>query len=185
LLGFLSVLAFYALLGFSVVATGLCYYIGFRSKNEMQRVCITSIILILLFSILKIAGVKPVYLTPFATGVMTMGCITYLLGCLILSSKFYLWREPGYVYYQLLMIGSLAIMVLVSSVFNIQPMYNVGCTFAAFYIAEKSVEWDWLRKGSGIWFLILGGSIALYATSLFLHNNPGWVVSMFDSTWIQ
>jgi hypothetical protein len=50
LLGFLTVLAFYGMIGFSVVATGLCYFIGFRSKDALERACVTSVVLVTVFS---------------------------------------------------------------------------------------------------------------------------------------
>lgn len=44
-------MAFYSMIGFSVIATGLCYYVGFRDRNEMARVCATSVVLIIVFSV--------------------------------------------------------------------------------------------------------------------------------------
>ena len=47
LFAFLTVLAVYSSLGFSFMCFGLCYMIGFRDKDALSRVAVTSAILLI------------------------------------------------------------------------------------------------------------------------------------------
>merc|ERR550514_8145 len=53
LLGYMVVLALYAVLGFSGACYGLCYCIGFQSKDNMMRVAVTSALLLTGYSCLR------------------------------------------------------------------------------------------------------------------------------------
>merc|ERR550514_644915 len=54
LLGYLVVLALYMVLGFSGACHGLCYCIGFHSRDQMMRVAATSALLLTGYSCLRV-----------------------------------------------------------------------------------------------------------------------------------
>jgi len=147
----------------------------------MPRTMVASVFFIITLTVVKVLDIPAKYLAPFTTGLMTMGCVSYFLACLIISSQFY--SRSKYFKKQLLMIGSLTISLLLGSVFGIAPLFNTACTFAVLYCMEKCVEMG-TRKPVFFWFLFLGGSAVLYMISLFLHNHPGFIISMIDGDWV-
>jgi hypothetical protein len=173
--GFLVVCAFWSMLGFSVACYGLCWAIGFHSRENLERCVAASFYILSIFVVLKVSGVNVVYLIPFSTAVSTMGCVVLYLGLLIASSRFY---RSDYLQTNLVMIFTLIAGVFFGSVFTVPSMLNTACTFAALYVTEKIGETRIMQ--SNIWFLALGGFSFLYFISLYLHNHPGFIVSMFD-----
>jgi len=180
MLGYFSVIAFYGILGFSVACYGLCYLIGFDSDEAMGRVACTSTILMIIFSALKIMGIKNSWIYPFSSAIMTFGAITLFLALLIMSSKYYYRRSIGYGKAQLLFITVLMISTFVGFVFHIEPIKNVALTFGVLFFMEKTAEsakWS----GGTIMVLFLFFSVALYFISYFLSSHPNFIISMFSA----
>ena len=75
LLAFGAVIAMYSALGFSVVCTGLCYYIGFEGDNQIKRVATASALLLAAFSILRIFHIQSEQVEIFSCPVQ----VTHLL----------------------------------------------------------------------------------------------------------
>eukprot|EP00741_Cyanophora_paradoxa_P024883 tig00000317_g24024.t1 len=183
LLGFLAVLAFYAVLGFSVVPVGLCWYVGWGSQDAMSRTAATSLVLLLgaaaaRFGVGALAPAASALFRPFASGIQCMGTIALYLALLIMASPgmrgFKYWRANG------AMIVCLLAGLFVGSVFAYPAVFNVACTFSVLFVSEKVLELPVWRSAGGVWLLLLAGSASLYYLALWLHSHPGFVASLFD-----
>jgi len=181
MMGFFTVLPLYGLLGFFVSASTLCYVIGFNDKDSLERSVVTSAILVVAFTLIKMIRIKSMFISPFVSAVNIMGCVTYFLGLLISSTAYHSATTTQYTKFQICMIGSLLIVTGVGSIWNIASLFNIGCTFAFFYVVDKIVEIPNLWKGGMVFVGIFASSIVLYFVSLFLHDHPGWVMSLFQA----
>merc|ERR1712137_539234 len=65
LVGWLAVIAMYGALGFGVAAYGLCYVVGFDSKEKMARCTMASLLIVSIFVMLRVLGVRSTILVPF------------------------------------------------------------------------------------------------------------------------
>jgi hypothetical protein len=82
------------------------------------------------------------------------------------------------------MLVSLLIAIFVGNFLGISGIANVGYTYFVLWTVEKFCEFNfWTRKGNWI-ILIFLGSIGLYFVALFLNTHPGWIVSLFDSSYM-
>jgi len=177
---------FLSLFYFVLHNVALTFYFSstLKSKDAMKRVFVVSALHLILLTLLKIFGIKLSFLQPFTLGIVTMGSVTYFLACLIMSSRYYhSGRSTEYIGFQVLMITSLLLALGTSSVWSINAMFYTACTFATLYTFEKVVEIPSIWSGPGLWFGILGISVLLYYGSFFLHNNPQYIVGMFDTSY--
>lgn len=174
LIGFGAVLAVYGALGFMFSAFGMGFVIGFDSKAGLHRCLAASVFLVVAFVALRVLGVNPAFLRPFATGAMCLGNVMYFLAMLILSSKFH---RGDYKVRNGLMLGSLLAALLVGSVYALPSMSNTACVFLVLWIMEKEFEVDW--GGIGIVILFVN-FVAMYFAAHYLHTHPELVTSMFD-----
>jgi len=184
LLGFLSVGAFFAFLGFSVVCRGLCWLIGYENEYLMQRSCVSSLILMITFILIKLKVLvvsNPLWFEPFSTGVLTFGMISYFLSLLIISSKYYYSRngKNSYASCQMMMVLSLFFALLIGSVYQFAPLYNIGLTFLVIYVMEKIHEIDLENILIIVLFL---GCVCVYLISLYLQTHPDFIMNMFDAS---
>jgi hypothetical protein len=181
LLAFLFVAAIYSFLGFSFICFGLCYAIGFESKNALHRIIVVSFLITNLFAVLKYVGIQDQYpiIRIFSNAIAVQGNLTLNLGLLIFASEFD--RSARYNYYSrnALFIVNVVWSLFVSNVLVIRGAANTAATFLVFYLMEKSVEWS-LKARVNEWIMMLVGSILLYQAAMFLSTHPGWVVSMFS-----
>lgn len=60
-------------------------------------------------------------------------------------------------------------------------MANVATTFTALYILDKYAEWHFFQCRGNAWILLLLVSVAVWQGSLYLHNNPAFVASLFNA----
>jgi len=177
LIGFLAVLSTYGALGFVFLAFGSCFVIGFSSRNATHRCIVASVALVLGFTCLRLAGVDPACLRPFATGAMCLGNVMYFLAMLILSAG---WRSGegfSYTARQALMTASLTAALLVGNVFAIPSMSNTASTFLVLWLMEKELEVQW--GGAGIVVVFLN-FVFLYYIAHYLNTHPEHIMSMFD-----
>lgn len=177
LIGFCAVLAFYASLGFVFAAFGWGFVVGFQGEKSMRRCLVASIVLILMFSSFRVLGLDPLYMRPFAVGVMCLGNIMYFLALLILSSKWSSSAHEHYIICQIVMVMSLTAALFVGSVFSMPAMTNTAVTFLVLYIMEKELEFDWHGFAVVVAFLNFA---ALFCLALFMHNHADNIVAMFD-----
>jgi len=187
LIGFLSVASGYHAAGFSVICAGLCWCIGFDSKNSLERVvALSSIVIIYSISMKYMGWSRNSAFSAFATALNVFGSLTYFLGLLITSSRFYFYNDRNmYIKSNGLFVGSAMIILGFAFTLNITSLRNTVLTFMCIYSGEKVAELDIWRKTSWIYVGLMIFFVSLWRISLFLHSNPGYVVSMFDASWIS
>lgn len=176
LIGFLAVFSVYGALGFVAFAACGGFVIGFDSEDSAHRCLVASVVLVAVFAAMRIIGVDPQVLQPFATGAMVLGNVMYFLALLINSSK---WRCRGSSYgaRQALMGGSLLLAIFVGSVFAMPAMTNTAITFMVLWGMEKETEVKW----SGFAIVVLFANfVALYFIAHYLNTHPELIMSMFD-----
>jgi len=179
LFGFVTVIAAHMAIGFSVACYGLCYCIGFKDKQAIQRSVVTSMITIPLFFIMRNMDEYSEYCGPFMQPVYVFSTVVYLLGLLIVSSPFYYSRSntDGYFSAQLMMIVSLLAFTFCGSVYGVPSFFNVGTTFAVLYLMEKTLEIELFRDGGIVVIFLM--FVGMYFASMFLYTHPGFLLSLF------
>jgi hypothetical protein len=192
LLGYMSVCALYAALGFSGCCFGLCYCIGWESEASMQRTAATSALLLAAFvasrgvcSEISSPALEGV-LAPFGPAVGVMGGVTLFLALLIMSSYYYDYRgrsrtESTYWRRQAVMVVSLLAASSAGHMLGMPGLANTATTFGVLYTMQKWSEVHLeLGKWNG-WVLVLALSCATYKCALWLNLHPGFVASLFDA----
>ncbi len=171
LIAFMAVIALEAFLGFSVLVTPLCYYIGFRKKSIIPRAMAASFLLLLFYIVVRITRIELPYFDIFSVGVLFMGSFVYFIGLLIVSSKWYKHKDAQhYIVMQLLTIVSGIQALFFGSVWQISQLQGIGGTFFFLYLLEKYFELPWLKKRWA--WATLGLSIILYLSSLVIRQYP-------------
>jgi len=193
ILSWLTIVAIYNCIGFSMICTGLCYYIGFESDESMMRVSITSTILIALFTALRVIGVSSTFISLYGSPITTFGSIVLHLAMLIFSYKRYRYYDYhsyygekkkipflfNYWFRQSLMVILLLLSLFFGTIWSITGMRNTAYTFTVLYIWEKYAEIHEQKGWSG-WVLIFILSVSVYYIAVYLHSNPEFVVSLFN-----
>jgi hypothetical protein len=181
LIGFFAVLAVYGALGFVFLAFGFGFLIGFDGKDSLQSCLVASIVLIVGFTGMRVVGMDPTCVRPFALGGIVLGNVMYFLALLILSAG---WRLSARTYWarQAAMISSLVVAILLGSTFAIPSMRNTACTFMVLYLMEKELEINW-HQGLAVVAIFLN-FVGLFVLSLWLTHHPSFIASMLDPTGI-
>jgi hypothetical protein len=177
LLAFLTILAIYAALGFSVLCFGLCWFIGFDSKHAMHRVAVTSAVLLAAFSGFRISGWEPAFVAIFGPAVQILGTCLLLLAILIMSSRINAHRRAWF-FWNGLMLVLLGALLFIGNVFVMVGLTNSALTFAVLWLVEKYGEIH-SEFGWNPWIAILLVSVLLWRIALFLHTHPGFVMAIF------
>ena len=182
LLGWLTVLAAYGFLGFSVACCGLCWYIGFEDENAIERVAVTSLSLLVGFTVLHWTVTKgdPLLLAPFESACTIMGSITLFLALLIASSLHYSYPHYGnnWKAKNALMLVLLVVGLFAGHVSGMHGLANTSTVFCVLWSVEKWVELHLDLRWNG-WLLMLLLSLIMYKAALWLHDHPEFVVSCF------
>jgi len=189
LLGYVIVWAVYGVLGFSVACYGLCYVIGFRSESAIERVTVASGVLLFCIVSMRACNVQGSAWSALSSPCSVMGSLTLFLGLLIVSSRrynyessrnghskasvAYLWRNTLFV-----VLGTMALFL--GQIFRISGMSNTVTVFLIMYAVEKWVEihfdvFEWNPILFAFPFFCV-----LYKAALYLHQDPGFVVSLMS-----
>ena len=181
LLSFFATMNFYSFIGFYTGCYGLCYVVGFLNDSDMIRVVSTSFILIIFYIILRMANIENEIIELYRSPIQIFGALTYFLGLLIFSSKYYYERKISYILRQLLYIVSLLFVLLFGNIFNLPSLTNTTYVFGVLYLMEKNIEIMSKIEG-GIWLIILTTSLSLWGLSLYLHKHSEIVISLFGGS---
>lgn len=177
LIGFLAVLSLYGALGFFVAAFPFGYMVGFSGEDALQRCLLASVMLIIGFAGLRMAGIDAPKLQPFAAGAMCLGNVMYFLALLIQSSR---WRHSRtYWQWQTGMACSLLAALFVGNVYALPSMANTATTFMLLYFFQKQIEVKW-DSGFAI-VVFFCNFVGLYYLAHYLHTHPEHIASMFDA----
>jgi hypothetical protein len=178
--GFMTVVSLYSALGFSVICTGLCWYIGFADKKIMHRVAATSALLIVLSVVAKfvLSPFGKGVIAPFGTSLMIYANVTYFLALLIVSNRWYsIVESSNYIQTNVLTVVSLIVAALVGAVANIPSCTNTAIVFGFLYMLEKIADRpQWPQQAAPVVaFLVF---VAIGLASLFLKTHPDLVVTI-------
>lgn len=137
--GFLAVMALFAILGFSVWLSPLCYGFGFKEKNGLGRATSAGFVLLALFVGLRLAHTGLPYLGVFQMGCLWMGSFVGYLGLLIASSR---WCHESfdYAFMQVITVAAGMGALVLGSLLAIPELSGIGGTFFALYLIEKPCE---------------------------------------------
>ena len=181
LFGFIFTFAIYAILGFSFIPGGLCYYIGFENEKQLMRVAISSFILLAFYSLFRFFFADPYWLSPFSMSIAVCGGLTMYLALLILSSiHYYHYYVSSYLTRQIPIVITLLLGLFVGNILIPNSgLANTATVFLALYIIEKATDLHH-RSGFSNWLLVLFCSVCVYFGALHLHANPQMVVSLLQ-----
>lgn len=180
LLGWLSVLCFYQAIGFSFIAGGLCYYVGFNSNDDMIRVSMTSAVVGVCFIGLKVLNISNYYMKPFASPLTVFSAILLLLALLIYSSRYYYhYGGNTFILRQIPMIIFLIGFLFFGNLYNMEGLKNTATVYLVFYLIEKYCDLHWSLEWN-LWVLVFLFSVIIYKAALYLHGNPDILISMFN-----
>ena len=181
MLGFFSVMIFFAILGFSVLPLGLCWLIGWSSRNQMEKSIAVSFLLVQLNIFFKYYKKIYFYTRYFSLGLSIWGPICFFLGVLIKSSGYSWYYRNEYYKNNLLFIISIFEILFFGSILNLTSMVNTSLVFLVLYFVEKIGEFNFMFiKGfMGFWtfmFFIFG---LLWWMSYFIKTHPKFIMEMF------
>lgn len=183
--GFMSVMAALTSLGFVCGYIPGVTYIGFSSNSSVFNTTLAGGIMLFLHTAMTIAGIDNPTISVFREGMNFMGSLTFYLGLLTMSSKWY-WldykvnKETGFserhtnwkmylVCQALIMVFGLLSLFL-GSVYGMSAMMGFGGTFFCMFILEKYYEIPW--KGQGWAWSLLGLGLILYVMGSFVKTHP-------------
>lgn len=169
LLGFMSVVLLYAYLGFSAIATGLTYYVGFKDKTSLNQCIGASLIMLPLYMMFVTTKTELKY---FHYGFYVFGFVAYFLGLLIKSSAYNSKEDYGLT--QIITLVSLGASLYTSTLLNVGALYNVTLTFSFLCGLEKFVELDvWKNNGVVMIFFV---ACIFYCLSFWLNTHPTFLM---------
>ncbi len=180
LLGFMAIVSLYTMIGFSVMCLGMCWCIGFKDEEGMNKCVSSSLVLIPIFTLLRLLNISNYYLYPFSIGVFVFANIVYFLGLLIMTAMTDTDNKQNHSHK--LMILSLLVTLIMGSVFNLPSIFNTALTFGILYVTEQLCVY--IKKISSIAVVGFLLSVSMYFTGVYLHSHPEFVISLFDSSFM-
>jgi hypothetical protein len=161
--GFLAVMAFMTLLGFSIIVGRLSYAFGFEDEKSIPSGTMAALMLLIGFTIVHLfVPEAPASVQVFKPGVFWVSSFVGFLGLLIMSSKWYTSNNQNYVGMQIITVLLYAGALGIGTTFNINPLAGIAGTFLVFYLAAKPFEIPQRSLTTLGLSMIISGSI-LYA----------------------
>jgi len=168
--GFLAVAALMSALGFSVIATPLCYAIGFRDDEALGRATSVALLMVAAFVGMKMTAMVIHWLAPFQIGALYLGSFIGYLGLLIASSFWYN-KHQNYILMQVVTVLAGLAALAIGSLWNIPELRSIGGTFFIIYLVEKFMEIP-SRSLTGWAFKGLCASGMIYGICLLIKTYP-------------
>jgi len=170
-IGFITILALEAYLGFFIATQPGIYLLGFTSRSLLPRAVLSSLILLVFYVTIRLSRIELPYFSIFAPGVLFVGTFVYFLGLLIWSSKWYSRRQQSeYIALQPITIASGAIALYLGAVGQIPQLQGIGGTFFFLYVIEKYFELPWSQKN--IVWATFGLSTLLFSAAWIMKQYP-------------
>ncbi|HYD93456.1 MAG TPA: hypothetical protein VEB18_03330 [Candidatus Paceibacterota bacterium] len=142
-IGFLAVLAFLHLLGFSAIGGGLSYAIGWDSEDKIPAATVASILLAGTFATLQVYNVSVPVLQVFESGAFWMGTLCAGVGMLIIASRWYGNDGKRSMHYALRQVFAIAVFgggLYAGVMANEGTLLYIAAIFSLLYIVEKIYE---------------------------------------------
>jgi hypothetical protein len=180
IIGFMTVVALYSILGFGCDYGSLCWAIGFDNANAMHRCVSISMGLIPAFLWASMNNaISPKYLEPFASGMTVYALIAYFIALLIMSHGHYWYRHKNdiHVSSNIVMILSLIACIFVGSVYSIPCIMNTALVFVFLYGTDKIST---MSRDTYVNLFIV--SVIAIIAFMQLKTHPKFLIDMFDAS---
>jgi len=185
LLSWAATIIFYTVIGFSFIPVGMGYYIGFRKDDTIFRSVITSMIVGIVFIILKMAKVSGKIIQVYQQPLTVFSSVVMFLGLLLYCSDHYYYRRQNERWYSLSYLFRQIIFLVFDLgylyfgfVYGLEGLKNTALTYLVFFLTEKFLELCVYFK-IDFSIITLAVSILMYYCSLYLHSNKDFIVSIF------
>jgi len=180
-LGFLSCCGVYTALGFVVIPLGLGVAIGWDKDDKMQQTMVVNAMFLmcsLMIPHLKDLDTIETLFDPFRFGIHAMGTSIFLLGMLIISSKWYESKTTTIIRNGQ-MIGLIIILFYIGNVNEIPSFVNNAGVFTVLYGLEKYAELSYWQDESGYWILLFLTGCSGWFLPFYITTHPEWILGMF------
>jgi hypothetical protein len=138
LVGFIAVLAFMGMLGFSAAVIPMGFAVGFTDKDAVPRATSAAFLTTLAGTGWYLArGMDPA--NPLLEGALWLGPMVLFLGLLITASSWYATRTP----YAVRQIGPFALGIagmMVGATYGVPHLAGIAGTFLVLYLIEKAAD---------------------------------------------
>lgn len=162
---FFAVGALISTLGFSVVVTPFCYYLGFKDDQAIARGTLASFFVSGVYLLARVFKLDFGHFAVFESGALWLAGFVFFIGLLIISTRGYLSKnEVGNNFIALNLITVVALMLFASlgMLFGVREITTLASTFMIFYFATKVIEVPTNNSISfGIKLLCAGGVVFL------------------------
>ena len=174
ILGFATVAAFMAFMGFSVLVTPLAYFIGFEDEKAMSRAGGAGLLISALLVIERLATPGIPQLDIFRTGMLWLGPFVFALSMLIRANRWMITEKQSWLGMQLMAFGSFFMLLSAGANLQIEAMLNVGTGFMIIYVLEKPLE---IKQRSLTTFALTGLSLSILigAFVFWSQQNPATI----------
>lgn len=188
ILGVVCVFCVYSSMGFGAGSTGVCFFVGFKNEDVMERCTYTSLVLLACFLPLRWCPSHVVVVRcaqPFAMGVVVFGSMSYFLGLMVVCNYCYLRGKYGHAwkrYYtrrNVCMFLSLVAALFVGHTLHMHALVNTTYVFFVLWVMEKMAEERIYPKN--VWIAVFCASVALIVVGLVLNRYPSIILGMFDA----
>lgn len=134
--GFLAVIAFMGMLGFSAAVIPMGYVVGF-ARNSIAKATGAAFLVTLAASGWHVAGIQMA--NPFQWGALWMGPVVLFLGLLIMASRYHA-SEVSYAVRQVapLVLGVAG--MFAGATYGIPHLVGIAGTFLVLYLVEKAAD---------------------------------------------
>ena len=194
MIGFITVMALQAMLGFAFWVGPLCTWLGFHKNEQIPKAFVSSLALLAVYIGLALGalGSYPEIrkdMAVFDSGVLFMSTFVYFLSLMILSSRRYddsdSYREESKKSKRMIRINRTLIYNIVGIVSGLASFglgalspalgtfRGVGSTFFVFFLLLKWAEIRWGKFWSIGW---LGGAGLVYLICLIIKNHPEYFI---------
>ena len=165
MIGFVAVACIMSALGFCVIATPLCYCIGFKDDASVGRATAAAFVMLTFYVILEMVGAGNEYVEPFKFGALWLGAFVGYIGLLIASSRWYS-NRTNYVLFQVITVAAGIAAIAVGTIFDLTYVAQIGGTFFVLYLVEKTFEIPVQSRISYAWLALIAGGILFGASWL-------------------
>ena len=174
LLGFMTVVILYLLLGFGMMSVYGGYVIGFTSEDQLIKCAISSAYLLLLQTSCQVSGFGATQLLPFKAGLQCLGGTSLYIALLIKSSCY----MPDSNHYLGLYIIALLLGIVIGNIVPLLALRNTSYVFVYLFMLDRASFYSSRAHASAA---VLITSILLYIGCMLLNQYPEVVVSLYCS----
>jgi hypothetical protein len=156
--GFLSVGALMAAVGFSAAVIPMGYVFGFKDDSSVQRGIGAGVFAITAYILMRSTGFAHAYVDVFQSGALWLGGCVSGIGFLIVSSTYY--DNKNTVFATFASIAFMVVGILAGSLLGIREVTTVYTAFLILLAASKIVEVDTKSFiGLGVKLMLAGGVV--------------------------